>query len=192
MGGFKSFGKKNFGGGNRSFGDRGDRGGFGPKPFLHQAVCAACGKQCQVPFKPSGDRAVYCRECFGGQEKGAQKMDSRPFTKAKFSDDKPKFKAECSKCGQNCEVPFRPLEGKKVFCAECFDKGINAGVKTAGQFNDQFIALNAKLDKILHLLAVQEVASTPLIEMAAEPMPEEKKTKTTKPAAKKPVAKKKK
>jgi len=29
-----------------------------------QAVCAECGKQCEVPFKPSGDRPVYCKECF--------------------------------------------------------------------------------------------------------------------------------
>lgn len=29
-----------------------------------QAVCAECGKECEVPFKPSGDRPVYCKECF--------------------------------------------------------------------------------------------------------------------------------
>jgi len=31
---------------------------------MHKAVCADCGKSCDVPFKPSGDRPVYCRECF--------------------------------------------------------------------------------------------------------------------------------
>jgi CxxC-x17-CxxC domain-containing protein len=31
---------------------------------LHQAVCADCRKRCEVPFKPSGDRPVYCPECF--------------------------------------------------------------------------------------------------------------------------------
>lgn len=31
---------------------------------LHKAVCAACNKECEVPFKPSGDRPVYCKECF--------------------------------------------------------------------------------------------------------------------------------
>lgn len=31
---------------------------------LHSAVCAACGKECQVPFLPRGDRPVYCDECF--------------------------------------------------------------------------------------------------------------------------------
>ncbi|MEA4926205.1 MAG: zinc-ribbon domain containing protein [Syntrophomonadaceae bacterium] len=31
---------------------------------MYDAVCAACGKPCEVPFKPIGDRPVYCRECF--------------------------------------------------------------------------------------------------------------------------------
>ena len=31
---------------------------------MYDAVCAECGKDTQVPFKPSGDRPVYCRDCF--------------------------------------------------------------------------------------------------------------------------------
>ena len=31
---------------------------------MYQAVCADCGKDCEVPFKPRGDRPVYCKECF--------------------------------------------------------------------------------------------------------------------------------
>ena len=26
--------------------------------------CSDCGKQTQVPFRPSGDRPVYCRDCY--------------------------------------------------------------------------------------------------------------------------------
>ncbi|PIV69088.1 MAG: hypothetical protein COS08_05405, partial [Euryarchaeota archaeon CG01_land_8_20_14_3_00_38_12] len=29
---------------------------------MHKATCADCGKECEVPFEPSGDRPVYCRE----------------------------------------------------------------------------------------------------------------------------------
>ena len=32
---------------------------------MHRATCADCGRDCQVPFKPSGGRPVYCKECFG-------------------------------------------------------------------------------------------------------------------------------
>jgi CxxC-x17-CxxC domain-containing protein len=31
---------------------------------MHKAICEECKKECEVPFKPSGDRPVYCRECF--------------------------------------------------------------------------------------------------------------------------------
>jgi len=31
---------------------------------MHKAVCADCGKECEVPFKPDSSRPVYCRECW--------------------------------------------------------------------------------------------------------------------------------
>jgi len=35
---------------------------------MHDAVCAKCGAECQVPFKPrsveEGGKPVLCRECF--------------------------------------------------------------------------------------------------------------------------------
>lgn len=31
---------------------------------MYDAVCAACGTDCKVPFKPTEDRPVYCSECF--------------------------------------------------------------------------------------------------------------------------------
>lgn len=37
---------------------------------LHKAVCADCRKDCEVPFKPSGERPVYCKECFSKRKGG--------------------------------------------------------------------------------------------------------------------------
>lgn len=37
---------------------------------LYNVTCATCGKQAQVPFKPTGDRPVYCRDCYMEQRKG--------------------------------------------------------------------------------------------------------------------------
>ncbi|MEB3328902.1 MAG: CxxC-x17-CxxC domain-containing protein [Candidatus Sericytochromatia bacterium] len=31
---------------------------------MHDATCASCGVTTQVPFKPTGSRPVYCRNCF--------------------------------------------------------------------------------------------------------------------------------
>jgi len=51
------------------FGERGG-GGFGGGGYssgpreMHKATCAECKQECEVPFKPSGDRPVYCKACF--------------------------------------------------------------------------------------------------------------------------------
>jgi len=31
---------------------------------MFPAICATCGKETTVPFRPSGEKPVYCRECF--------------------------------------------------------------------------------------------------------------------------------
>lgn len=31
---------------------------------MFPATCATCGKETTVPFRPSGEKPVYCRECF--------------------------------------------------------------------------------------------------------------------------------
>lgn len=36
-----------------------------------QAVCADCHKECEVPFKPTGDRPVYCKDCFSKRRPGS-------------------------------------------------------------------------------------------------------------------------
>ncbi len=63
-------------GGSRSFSSRsggggGGRGGFSSGPRqMFPATCASCGQPTEVPFKPSGNRPVYCRDCFQAQKSG--------------------------------------------------------------------------------------------------------------------------
>ena len=55
--------------------DRGGRGGFGgrsERPTMHKAVCDSCKKDCEVPFRPSGDKPIYCSDCFGKEGKGSR------------------------------------------------------------------------------------------------------------------------
>src|SRR5579862_1423084 len=51
------------GGGDRPRGGSGGGGG-GPQREYFLAICGECGKEAQLPFKPRGDRPVYCSECF--------------------------------------------------------------------------------------------------------------------------------
>ncbi|MDP3791768.1 MAG: hypothetical protein Q8R38_06985 [Candidatus Omnitrophota bacterium] len=37
---------------------------------LHKAICAECKQECEVPFKPSGERPVYCKDCFSKRKGG--------------------------------------------------------------------------------------------------------------------------
>lgn len=74
-GGGRSFGGNRSFGGKRSFGN--NRGGS--RPQMHDAICDNCGKPCQLPFRPTGDKPVYCRDCFakmGGGEKRFERNDA--------------------------------------------------------------------------------------------------------------------
>jgi CxxC-x17-CxxC domain-containing protein len=48
-----------------------------------KVICSDCKKECEVPFKPSGDRPVYCKECF------SKRKDNRGPTKENY-DNKPR------------------------------------------------------------------------------------------------------
>lgn len=59
---------------NRSGGNR--SGGFQQRrPFnegpreMHKATCSECGKECEVPFKPTEGKPVYCKECYAKKRK---------------------------------------------------------------------------------------------------------------------------
>ncbi|MBI2941892.1 MAG: zinc-ribbon domain containing protein [Chloroflexi bacterium] len=66
---------------------RGERGGSagGPRTggggyersdrTMYPAVCAECGRETQVPFQPSGDKPVYCSDCF--ESRRSRSRDSR-------------------------------------------------------------------------------------------------------------------
>lgn len=45
-------------------GSSSSRGGYQGEREMYPVICAACGKETTVPFKPSNDKPVYCRECF--------------------------------------------------------------------------------------------------------------------------------
>jgi CxxC-x17-CxxC domain-containing protein len=35
-----------------------------PPRRMYPVICAACGKETEVPFEPKNDRPVYCSECY--------------------------------------------------------------------------------------------------------------------------------
>ena len=197
-----NFNRDNYSRGNS---DRNDRETF-------RATCADCGKSCELPFKPSNGRPVYCRDCFKkhspeeshGRDSGRGRDAGRG--RDRFSrdsrGDKEMFEAVCANCGANCKVPFRPTEGKDTLCSKCFEeKGGDSRRSTNGSAK-QLDEINSKLDKILEILnfASEELENEELADVDEELEPQEKleeiteeekpKKKATKTKAKKTPAKK--
>lgn len=38
--------------------------GYQPRRQMFQVICAACGKETEVPFEPHEGRPVYCSDCY--------------------------------------------------------------------------------------------------------------------------------
>ncbi len=122
-----SFGDK------RQFGNRFDR----PRPTMHKAVCSKCGKDCEVPFRPTGDKPVLCRDCFR-ESGGPRRPEERSFARPSFQD--------------------RPVQNN--------------------EYKAQLDALTAKVDKILEILSATtttKVVAEKVTEETVEPTPEKKK-----------------
>jgi CxxC-x17-CxxC domain-containing protein len=62
-GGSSSYGGYGGGGGGGGYRDRGPREMF-------EATCSSCGKEAQVPFRPTSGKPVYCSDCFRSQRGG--------------------------------------------------------------------------------------------------------------------------
>lgn len=53
---------------------------------LFKVICADCNRECEVPFRPSGDRPVYCKECFSSRKGGGNSF--REKQELRFDKDK--------------------------------------------------------------------------------------------------------
>ncbi len=143
---------KRRGSGERPFGNRNRE-----RPQMHEAICSDCGKKCEVPFKPTGDKPVYCSQCFSSHRESpiSNRPERRGSERPRFQDRR-MFDAICDKCGKKFELPFRPTGSKPVYCNECFDKGGNSlnrsNNKVVNQYKEQFDMLNVKLDRIIKAL----------------------------------------
>lgn len=160
--GKKSFPGRGFGGGGRSF-DGGDRG----ERQMFQATCSKCGKECQIPFRPTGGRAVFCSNCFETEKNSAPSFGGN----TRFSRPAPSF-------GRPSFGDRRPAP-------------MAAPAVNLDQFKAQFEALNSKLDRIIRALVPVELEKVQ--EKAPKPsLGKSKTTATSAKSSKKPATKKKK
>ncbi len=136
---------------------------------MHSAVCATCGKNCEVPFRPTGDRPIYCSSCFEKEGESSSRRDRG--NRRDYKETKRMFPATCTDCGVRCEVPFRPTGDKPIYCNSCFGtvgSSRSTGFKKTSKANDglnksdialikdQLISINSKLEKILSVIKPEE------------------------------------
>ena len=141
--------------------DRSDRGrgsdnrGF-ERAQMHSATCSKCGKSCMVPFKPTGNRPIFCNDCFKTENANLpRRTDDRSTFAGSDRATRQLFDAICDKCGSRCQIPFQPRPGKQVFCSHCFEQKEKEGMgfQNKPQTNNDLAGLNAKLDRIIELLS---------------------------------------
>ena len=139
----------------------------------------------------------------GGLARGRRSFGGgRSFDRGGDRGDRPMFKTTCSNCGKECEVPFRPTNGKPVYCSDCFEKMRGSRTDSprpersdfrapgSDQSKTQLDAINAKLDKLISLLEPKKIEAV----MPDSTVKEVKKTiapKVKKPAKKSASTKKK-
>jgi len=175
----------NFQRGNRSgYSDRGfdrNRGGGRSfsrpgldRPQMYRATCANCGNECEVPFRPTGAKPIFCNNCF--DRSSSQDSDRAP--RRSFADresrvrtsfnDRPMYDAICTNCGSACRIPFEPKEGREILCSSCFEAKTGSAPRQSSRMSDrgprrdsggsnnnsQIEVLNTKLDLIMAHLGI--------------------------------------
>ena len=135
--------------------------------------------------------------------KPASRQGGRDFGRRRFGGgrdgDRQMFKATCSNCGKECEVPFKPTGSKPVYCRDCFAAMRSSDSRRPSfdnnrsssypQYKEQFEALNAKLDQILKLLNPEKPMETAKV-VLPQVKEESKSVENVKPVKKKTKAKK--
>lgn len=192
-GGGSSYGG-GFGGGNRRNSGGGRDGG---RPELFRTTCDECSSSCEVPFKPSGDKPVYCSDCFRNVENSRNDRDSWRNEYSRGDRDnrgrrdeyqeKRMYEATCADCGNDCEVPFKPTWERPVFCSDCFITDDKSKSKKTDESKLEFENLNAKLDLIIKFLKIPEIKIDELKEVLLDEIKAPVKEKAVKKVTKKAV-----
>ncbi len=139
----------------------------GNRSSMHKAICTDCGKDCEVPFRPTGDKPVFCSDCFrknrggnSGKFKGGNKRD------------------------------FNNRNSRPNFGNNPSHQNNSSG--NTGNYETQLKQLDLKLDKILELLAPVISQETKKTKTTNKKVTAKKSVPKKKKATKKPATKKKK
>lgn len=124
--------------GNRDRGERGGRDGSRPTQMF-SAVCSECNRACEIPFRPTGERPVFCKDCFdkkrGSPQGNYERRETPPrnFPQRDHGDQRDFTPASSP----------RPQEDKRI-----------------DELKQQLYAVNKKLDTILKIMEGTAIVAT--------------------------------
>lgn len=79
------------------FKDSRKSGGGNFAASMHKATCSDCGKQCEVPFKPTGNRPIFCSMCFQKDGSSNYKRPNRMDSGRSVGGERQSYKADSNK-----------------------------------------------------------------------------------------------
>lgn len=78
-------------------------------------ICKECGEEFVFT---AGEQEFYAEKGFQNEPQRCKKC--RDARKNAGRAPREMFTATCARCGGEAKVPFKPTEGRDVFCSECF------------------------------------------------------------------------
>lgn len=87
-------------------------------------VCAECGEDAELDYVPKGVSIaeMKCDACMAKSEgDDSQWRMVREMKEREQRTGKPVHEIECSACGKDTTLPFRPDPEKTYFCKSCYD-----------------------------------------------------------------------
>jgi CxxC-x17-CxxC domain-containing protein len=162
---------------NKSWGvDRGQSYGSTRDKPLFKATCSDCKKSCEVPFRPSGDKPVFCSDCFNAKRdiddsRGHNQGFENRAPKRDFN-DRHAPRVEYSR-PSDPRAPFKP----------------NALPAVNDDTKRQLSDISFKLDKLISAIEKINTPVVPIVTKVPTPKVETKKV-VEKQVVKAPVVKK--
>lgn len=104
-------------------------GNFRNRPVtMHQAVCDNCGKDCQVPFRPTSGKPIFCNSCFennrGSYSKRFDSRNREPFP------SQPQYKEQFEQLNDKLDKILIMLAPKEIKDQQLEEQTVNTKEKT--------------------------------------------------------------
>jgi len=85
---------------------------FREEKSFTRVVCSKCAKECEIPFKPTGNRPVFCKECFSKNER-TDSFGAKRDNRSKERSFSKRDSSESFKFGKKSKASGKSFDKKK-------------------------------------------------------------------------------